>query len=431
MNPRGGLAALQTDFYEFTMLQAALAEGTADRPCVFEVFTRRLSNGRRFGVFAGLGRLLDELETMALTAEQVAWLRSTTTLNEETCAWLSGHRFGGDITGYEEGEVFFPNSPVLRVEGTFAECILLETLTLGILNHDSAVASAAVRMAIAAGDRPCIEMGSRRAHEDAAMTSARAAYLAGFASTSNVAAAQTYGIPVAGTAAHSWTLLHETEAEAFAAQIAAFGTATTLLVDTYDISMGVKTAIEVAGPDLAAVRIDSGDLGVLARQTREQLDGLGATSTRIVLSGDLDEFAVAALASAPVDVYGIGTAVVTGSGVASMGFVYKLVEAGGRAVAKRSEDKQTIGGRKHALRRHKPTGTATAEVVAVGHDAPAEPGDRVLQVPLVRAGQRVARATLDESRAHLQMVLGTLPWQGLALSHGDPAIPTVVLPPPL
>ncbi len=422
----GSVTALQVDLYELTMLEAALADGTAHRRCVFEVFSRRLSRGRRFGIVAGVDRLLDELEGRRFTDEQIAWLRQRTGLSPQTCAWLADHQFTGDITGYVEGEAYFPNSPVLRVEGTFAECTLLETLVLGMLNHDSAVASAAVRMVIAAGDRPCIEMGSRRTHEDSAMASARAAYVAGFASTSNVAAGKVYGIPVAGTAAHSWTMLHDTEAQAFASQVAAFGAETTLLVDTYDISSGVRTAIEVAGTGLAAVRIDSGDLAVLARQTREQLDSLGATSTRIVLSGDLDEFAVAALAAAPVDAYGIGTAVVAGSGVPSAGFVYKLVEVDGRPVEKRSEDKHSTGGRKEVVRRHRSSGTATEECVAIGGSPSAEPGDRRIQVPLVRAGRRVHRAAVTETREHVRSVLGSLPWQALALSGGDPAIPTTL-----
>ena len=425
--PADANPALLVDLYELTMVEAALADGTAERPCVFEVFTRRLRGGRRFGLLAGVGRLLDTLEHRVFDRQVIAGLAASGRFADATLAWLDGHRFGGDITGYAEGEAFFPNSPVLRVEGTFAECTLLETLVLGILNHDSAVASAAVRMVIAAGDRPCIEMGSRRTHEVSAVAAARAAYLAGFASTSNVAAGQTYGIPIAGTAAHSWTMLHATEAEAFAAQVAAFGTDTTLLVDTYDISTGVRTAVDVAGPDLAAVRIDSGDLGVLARQTRDQLDGLGATGTRIVLSGDLDEFAVAALASAPVDSYGIGTSVVNGSGVANIGFVYKLVDVDGRPVEKRSDDKQSVGGRKHVVRRHRATGTATEEVVTAGGSAPAEAHDREPQVALVRGGQRVDHSTLADARDRVRVVLGTLPWQGLALSSGDPAVPTTIV----
>jgi nicotinate phosphoribosyltransferase len=425
-----GDTGLLTDHYELTMLQAALRDGTAGRHCVFEVFARRLPEGRRFGVVAGTGRLLGSIPDFRYDDEQLAGLRSSGVIDEATCGWLRDYRFAGDVTGYAEGEVYLPGSPVLTVEGTFAEAVLLETLTLSVLNHDSAVASAAARMAIAAGDRPCIEMGSRRTHKESAVAAARAAYLAGFATTSNLAAGRRYGVPTAGTAAHSWTLLHEHEGDAFRAQVDALGAGTTLLVDTYDIAAGIATAIEVAGPGLGAVRIDSGDLAVLAHQTREQLDALGAHDTRIVLSGDLDEFALAALATAPVDAYGVGTAVVTGSGAPAAGFIYKLVEVDGRAVAKRSEDKTTRGGRKTAVRRHRSTGTATEEVVRPRGEPSAREGDRALQRPMVRGGTLLDVPTLDASRDHLRRVLTTLPWQGLALSKGEPAIPTTYEEPP-
>ncbi len=425
-----GDTGLLTDHYELTMLQAALRDGTAERPCVFELFTRRLPEGRRYGVVAGTGRFLDALPHFRYDDERLAGLLRTGVVDEATCRWLRDYRFTGDVSGYLEGEVFLPGSPVLTVEGTFAEAVLLETLALSILNHDSAVASAAARMAHAAGDRTCIEMGSRRTHEEAAVAAARAAYLAGFGATSNLAAGHRYGVPTAGTAAHSWTLLHEKEADAFRAQVDALGVDTTLLVDTYDIAAGIRTAIEVAGPGLGAVRIDSGDLAVLAHQTREQLDSLGARDTRIVLSGDLDEFALAALATAPVDAYGVGTAVVTGSGAPTAGFVYQLVEVEGRSVAKRSEDKSTRGGHKSAVRRHRSTGTATEEVVRPQGQPSAREGDRALQHPMVRGGELLDVATLDESRDHLRHVLTTLPWQGLALSKGEPAIPTTYEEPP-
>ncbi len=234
-------------------------------------------------------------------------------------------------------------------------------------------------------------------------------------------------MPVSGTSAHAFTLLHDSEEAAFRAQVAALGAGTTLLVDTYDIHTGVETAVRVAGPGLGAVRIDSGDLAVLAVQVRAQLDALGATGTRVVLSGDLDEFGLAALAAAPVDAYGVGTSVVQGSGAPTAGMVYKLVEVEGRPVAKRSESKQTHGGRKTAVRRHRRSGTATEEVVSAAGAPVAEAGDRVLQVPLVRSGQRVggpsSGAALAAAREHLQQVLVTMPWEGLALSRGEPADP--------
>jgi nicotinate phosphoribosyltransferase len=421
--------ALLTDHYELTMLGAALRDGSADRPCVFEVFSRRLPAGRRYGVVAGTGRIVAALAEFRFGDEEIAFLREREVVDPATLDWLAAYRFGGDIDGYAEGELFFPGSPILTVSGTFAECVVLETLVLSILNHDAAVAAAAARMVTAARGRTLIEMGSRRTHEEAAVASARAAYLAGFTATSNLAAGARYGIPTTGTAAHAFTLLHEDEPAAFAAQVAMHGPGTTLLVDTYDISTGIRNAVEVAGPKLGAIRIDSGDLSVLAAQSRELLDSLGATDTKIIVSGDLDEYSIASLAAEPVDGYGAGTAVVTGSGAPAAGLVYKLVEVAGRPVVKRSENKATVGGRKTAVRRHKPTGTAVEEIVAARCEPPALPHDRALQRPFVRGGTVVGDVpSLEEARALLRQNLISIPWEGLKLSAGDPAIPVVLLP---
>lgn len=424
--------ALLTDQYELTMISAALAAGTADRQCVFEVFARRLPDGRRYGVVAGTGRLLDELADFRFGPAEIDSVRHF--LDDDTLAWLRDYRFSGQIDGYPEGELYFPNSPILTVRGGFAEGVILETLVLSILNHDSAIASAAARMVSAAAGRPVIEMGSRRTHEHAAVAAARAAYLCGITATSNLEAARTYGVPSAGTAAHSWTLSFSQpggpdERAAFAAQIARFGTDTTLLVDTFDITQGVKNAIDVAGPELSAVRIDSGDLGVLARQVRQQLDDLGATGTKIVVSGDLDEYAIASLRAEPVDLYGVGTSLVTGSGAPTAGMVYKLVEVDGIPVAKRSSQKASLGGAKRAARAARDTGTVVEEIVyRDGHRAP-EPSAglhlRELPIPLVRDGEPVAGLpTLSQARDRLARGLVSLPWEGLGLSHGDPAIGT-------
>src|SRR5690606_12370197 len=323
--PVSGTTAMLTEQYGLTMLQAALARGTGQRRSVFEVFARRLPEGRRYGVVAGTGRLLQAIESFRFDDDVLAFLRETDVVDDATVEWLSEYRFTGDIWGYGEGDAYFPYSPLLVVEGTFAEAVLLETLALSILNFDSAVASAASRMTGAAGERPCIEMGSRRTHEHAAVAAARAAYIAGFESTSNLEAGRQYGVPTRGTSAHSFTLLHDSEHDAFTAQVDSLGKKTTLLVDTYDVAEAVKTGIRIAGPDLGAVRLDSGDLVSLASEVRAQLDALGATATRIVVTSDLDEHAIAALASAPVDVYGVGTSLVTGAGAPTAGLVYKLV----------------------------------------------------------------------------------------------------------
>ena len=428
--------ALLTDKYELTMLSAALRDGTAGRRTTFEVFARRLPDGRRYGVLAGTGRFLEALEDFVF--DDAALETVADFLDPATLDYLAGFRFRGDIDGYAEGELYFPGSPALSITGTFAECVLLETLVLSVLNHDSAVASAAARMVSAADGRPLIEMGSRRTHERAAVAAARAAYIAGFTGTSNLAAAQRYGIPALGTSAHAFTMLHTVagadsdawEQAAFRAQIAALGLTTTLLVDTYDVRSGVANAIAAAGTGLGAVRIDSGDLGVLARQVRAQLDGLGALGTRIVVSGDLDEYAIAALRAEPVDSYGVGTSVVTGSGAPTAGMVYKLVEVDGLPVRKRSSHKESHGGRKAAVRLSRPSGTVVEEVVhPVGTPPEIDGQARPLTVPLVREGKLLGPADLAAARALTAAGLGSLPWEGLALSRGEPVIPTRQVPP--
>jgi nicotinate phosphoribosyltransferase len=431
----GVSTALLTDKYELTMLAAALRDGSAHRRCTFEVFARRLPEGRRYGVVAGTGRFVEALAQFTFDQQTLAAVSDF--LDADTCAYLSEFRFTGDVHGYPEGELYFPNSPVLSVRGSFAECVLLETLALSILNHDSAIASAAARMVSAADGRQLIEMGSRRTHEEAAVAAARAAWIAGFDGSSNLAAQQRYGVPALGTSAHAFTLLHTTadgpdERSAFQAQVDALGVGTTLLVDTYDITAGVANAIAVAGPGLGAVRIDSGELAVLVREVRDQLDSLGATGTKIVVSSDLDEFAIAALRAEPVDSYGVGTSLVTGSGAPTAGMVYKLVEVDGIAVQKRSAHKDSRGGSKQALRVAKPSGTVVEEVVhPAGHPPVTEDGfsARPLSVEMVRGGQRVHEHDLQDARARVTAGLGSLPWDGLKLSKGEPAIPTRVVAP--
>ena len=427
--------ALFTDQYELTMLQAALKAGTAGRRSVFEVFTRRLPDGRRYGVVAGTGRVLDAVENFRFDPGVLRFLREKGIVDDPTLEWLADYRFSGDILGYPEGEVYFPGSPIMRVEGSFAECVLLETVVLSILNHDSAIAAAASRMSSAAGDRPLIEMGARRTHELAAVAASRAAYIGGFASTSDLAAGFRYNIPTVGTSAHAFTLLHDTERDAFRAQVDSLGGGTTLLVDTYDVAEAVRTAVEVAGPELGAVRIDSGDLLLVAHRVRQQLDALGATGTRILVTSDLDEYAIASLAAAPVDAYGVGTQLVTGSGHPTASMVYKLVA---RAVSddpgaplvpvakKSSGGKTSLGGRKWAARRLDAYGVAEAEVVGTG-EVPDALADRQLLVPLVEGGEVVAREPLDVVRDRHAAARAGLPLSATQLSRGEPVIPTEYL----
>jgi nicotinate phosphoribosyltransferase len=420
---------LLTDQYELTMVKAALRSGAAHRRCVFEVFARSLPGRRRYGVVAGLGRLLDLLPKFRFDEATLAYLVSADVIDDATSDWLASYEFSGSIDAYAEGEVFFPGSPVLTVEGSFAECVVLETLVLSVLNHDSAVATAAARMVSAAAGRPCIEMGSRRTHEEAAVASARAAYIGGFSATSNLAAGRCWGIPTAGTAAHAFTLAHDDERAAFAAQVDALGPGTTLLVDTYDVMQGIRTAVDVAGPSLGAIRLDSGDLPTQARQARRLLDELGADNTRIVVTSDLDEFAIAGLASAPVNGYGVGTSLVTGSGQPTAGFVYKLVAREGPAgewqpVAKRSVGKASHGGRKYAARRLA-DGVAVAEFVRTGTPPGEQPDEHPLQVGSMRAGEVVEPPDLAAARDRCEASIAELPPQAMKLSPGEPVIDTV------
>lgn len=414
------------------MVRGALASGTAARRAVFEVFARHLPAGRRYGVVAGTGRLLDALERFRFDAPTLEYLTSQGIVDEPTASWLSSYRFSGDIWGYGEGDLYFPGSPLLVVEGGFAEGVILETLALSILNHDAAIASAASRMVHAAAGRPIIEMGSRRTHEMAGVAAARAAYLAGFTSSSNLEAGRLYGVPTAGTSAHAFTLLHDSERHAFAAQLDALGRDTTLLVDTYDVARAVEVAVSLAGPELGAVRLDSGDLAETAHEVRAQLDALGATKTRIIVTSDLDEYAIAGLAAAPIDGYGVGTSLVTGSGAPTAALVYKLVarsetEDGPlRPVAKRSVGKPSRGGRKWGVRHLGEDGKAIAEVVSVSEPDPG-PYDRSLLTRLVRDGEIIGREPLAEARIRHERALAELPSRAFQLSRGYPAVPTEFL----
>ena len=429
--------ALMTDMYEYTMLDAALADGTAGRRCVFEIYTRHLPEGRRYGVVAGTGRILDALERFHLDDEDLKFLSDRNIVSPQTIKWLEHFHFSGSISGYREGEMFFPNSPILQVEGTFGECTLLETLLLSILNYDSAVASAASRMVSAAKDRPCMDMGGRRTNEWAAVAAARSAVVGGFKGTANLLAAQMYNLKAIGTAAHCFTLVHDTEREAFTSQISALGVNTTLLVDTFSIEDAVKTAVEVAGPNLGGVRIDSGDLAAMAQRVRNQLDALGAKDTKITVTNDLDEYALASLQTAPVDSYGVGTMLVTGSGAPTCAMVYKLAERENsdgvmQPVGKKSKDKATVPGRKLAYRSYE-YNLADAEHVVSGSEAALkafQPGKdwKDLLVRYVDHGvndsQYQGHDAIVAAHQYRAKALAELPITALSLMKGDPAIPT-------
>ncbi len=412
--------AMLTDRYELTMLSSWLADGMAGRRAVFEAFGRRLPPGRRYGVVAGLGRLLPLLRDFRFAADELDHLREVGAITDACRDYLEGWRFQGDVDAYREGDCYFAGSPILAVAGTLGD-VLVETLVLSVLNFDSAIASAAARMVVAAEGRPIIDMGSRRTHEQSAVAAARAAYLAGFSATSNVAAGYRYGIPTTGTAAHAFTMSFQDEREAFASQVRALGSGTSLLVDTYDTEQGIRTAVEVAGPGLGAIRIDSGDdLGEEARKARVLLDGLGATSTRILVTSDLDEYIIAAMADAPVDGFGVGTRLVTGSrGGPNCGLVFKLVavadsdspDAPLRSVEKRSRSKASIGGRKLAYRVLDDDGHAIEEriVLRPSPDPDEDLPGRVLTIPVMRGGEVVHDPSLEQVRAFHEQAMSELP----------------------
>jgi nicotinate phosphoribosyltransferase len=436
--PVGDQLALRTDRYELTMLTAARRSGVAGRAATFELFARSLPTTRRYGVVAGTGRLLETIERLRFPEATVAWLADEGIVDPGTAAWLADWSFTGDVDGYPEGELWFPHSPVLTVRASFADGVLLETLALSALNFDSAIAAAASRMVVAAAGRPVLDMGSRRAHEEAAIAAARAAAIGGVHTTSNLAAGARYGLATAGTAAHAFTLAHggtRGELDAFCAQLDTLGPQTTLLVDTYDIAEGTRLAVEaarrfgVAGP--GAIRIDSGDPAVEVPAVRTLLDELGATATRIVLSGDLDEHRIAALADLPVDVFGVGTSLMTGSGVPTCGFVYKLVEIadddGARQpVAKRSAGKASIGGAKRAWRTFDADGLARGELVHAGADD--LHAGRELIVPLMRAGVTVADTSVLAAQTRHAAARAELGAAAHRLDAGPPALETFLSP---
>ena len=419
--------ALLTDQYELGNLQGALHSGVANRRAVFELFPRRLPAGRRYGVLAGVGRILELLPRFRFTEAQVRWLEDTGVADARTRRRVLHRPFSGDLWAYREGEIAFPYSPLVSVCAPFGEAVLLETLLLSVCNWDSGVASTASRMVTAAHGHPLIEMGSRRAHEESAVAAARAAYIAGFAATSNMEAGYRYGIPVRGTSAHAFTLAHASELEAFRAQVATQGRETTLLVDTYDIDEGIRNAVAAAGPRLGGIRIDSGERLQVVPHARRLLDELGARQTRIILTGGLDEYAMDELSGSPVDGFGSGERLIQHP---SPGFVYKLVAiaedddpaAPLRPVAKRSSGKGNLAGRKWAYREYDATGHAIAEHLWVGDEPPRSPRGEPLQHRFVAAGRIALRHSVEEARAYHELAKSRLRAQDVSIQAGPPAI---------
>lgn len=423
--------AFLTDKYEVTMLQAMLRAGRADHRAVFDLFARRLPKGRRYGVVGGVGRVVEAVKNFRFTDEQIAYLEADPIIDKATVNYLRDYKFRGIIVGQPEGSLYFPNTPIITVIGTFADCVLLETLLLSIMNHDSAVMSAASRMVTAAEGMPMIEMGSRRTSEISAIAAARAAYIAGFNATSNLQAGHLYQIPTTGTSAHAYTLAYgpDGEEQSFYDQMVALGTDTTILVDTYNIPEGIRRAVHAAntlgasGP--GGIRIDSGDLHEETVNARALLDSLGAIDTKIVLSSDIDEYTISEMKErgTPVDAVGAGTRVVTGSGAPTAEMVYKLVQINDTPVSKRAEGKVSTGGIKVTYREFHEDGTMAGEFFKVGTtSAPFTSSQHPTQVLLVDGqGDYFHQEDIEVSRARHREQVAYLPESARLILAGDAA----------
>jgi len=355
--------------------------GMHERHATCEMFVRRLPKRRRYLVAMGIERLLDYLENLRFTEDEIQYLRCLPALrdamSDEFCAYLRNLRFRGDVWAVPEGTVVFANEPLVRISASIVEAQLVETYLLSAINHATMIASKASRVVHAAGEAGVMEFGTRRTHPDAAVTAARCAYATGFVGTSNVHAGMLYGIPVMGTAAHMWTMAHPSEEEAFANYVTTFPNAAILLIDTYDTLRGAERAAAIAKDKLKGVRLDSGDLLALSKAVREILNANGCSSAKIVASGDLNEYKIAGLrnAGAPIDLYGVGTDLVASLDSPSLGGVYKLVEIEQegklQAICKFSENKATFPGPHQVFRYVDSAGKLRKDVIALADEDPA------------------------------------------------------------
>lgn len=368
-----------TDLYEVTMMGGYISSGMDNIHATFELFVRRLPPGRSYLVFAGLEQALGDLLRLAFSAEQVEALRCLPNFSTVDAGFfdrLLELRFTGDVWAVPEGSVVFPGEPLVRVEAPLPQAQWIETFLIASLNYPTLVASKAARIVEAARGRPVFDFGARRGHgPHAGLVAARASYLAGCAGTSLVEAARRLGIPCVGTMAHSWVQSFATEAEAFATFARIFPEATTLLVDTYDTEEGVRQAARIE-PPVQAVRLDSGDLGELARTTRRILDELDRREVRIFASGDLDEWKIDRLtqAEAPIDAFGVGTELVTSRDAPALSMVYKLVAVDGDGRSKKAPGKLTYPLAKQVYRTRDARGRFQGDYVTkVDESAPGEP----------------------------------------------------------
>ncbi len=419
--------ALMTDLYQLTMAAGYFHHGLHAKRVSFELFVRRLPENRRFMLFAGLERVLDYLRNLHFTESQIAYLRQVphlqTAMSYDFVEFLRDFRFTGDVWAMPEGTVCFAREPMIRVTGTLLETQLVETFLLSAINTETIVATKAARIILAADGRDVLEFGTRRTSPDEAVASARAAFIAGFAATSNVEAGYRWDIPVAGTAAHSWTMSHASEEDAFRNYVEVFPKHATLLVDTYDTIEGVKRAIAVAHDRLKGIRLDSGDLLALSTQARRLLDEAGLRDTKIVASGDLNEDKIQRLvaAGAPIDGFGVGTELVRSSDNPTLGGVYKIVfdHTEDRPVAKFSEGKATLPGLHQVFRKYR-DGIAESDVIGTA------PEFHIDSTPLVEEWMKDGRLvrplpSLAKIRSRARTQLAEMPVAVRGLGPPNPA----------
>jgi len=407
----GTTPALLTDLYQLTMLTAYDELGMRAEAS-FEFFVRHMPERRGFLLAAGLQQVVEFLEDLRFSEEELRWLEGTGRFKPEALRRLRDFRFTGAVDALPEGTVFFADEPLLRVTAPIAEAQLVESRVINLLHFQTMIASKAARCRLAAGDRHLADFGMRRAHgAEAALLAARACWIAGFDSTATVEAGRRFGMPISGTMAHSFIEAHDSESQAFADFARVHPRGLTLLIDTYDTVAGARKAVELQrqGAVVTGVRIDSGDLAALAREVRAVLDAGGCRSTRIVASGNLDEFWIADLlaAGAPIDSFGVGTRLDVSADAPYLDCAYKLQEYAGRARRKRSTGKATWPGRKQMVRRFRADGRIDGDLVALADAVPKGEG---MLVPVMRGGRALAAApALEESRARARRSIASLP----------------------
>lgn len=427
--PAPGLSSLFADLYEFTMLEAYHALGM-DRPAVFSLFVRKLPTDRQFLVACGLDDLLDDIQALRFTGEDVEHLASLGLFQPGFLEWLKGFRFTGEIRAVPEGTPVFPNEPILEVIAPIGEAQILETLVINQIGFQTLIASKAARIAAAAGDRTMVDFGTRRSHGiDAAIKGARAAYVGGAAATSNVEAGRRYGIPVTGTVAHSFIQAFPNELEAFRAFSGLYPD-TTLLVDTYDTPAAVETVIALArelGSDfrVRAIRLDSGDLLALSRDARRRLDAAGLPDVRIIASGGLDEWKIERLmrARAPIDAFGVGTDMMVSTDAPALDIAYKLTSYDGEGRMKFSPGKRNLPGSKQVFRRYR-NDRAIGDVLA-RYDEKLR-GRPLLETVMVDGRRTGRRPSLAEIRKERRDAIAQLPSRFRTLRPAATAYPVTV-----